>query len=87
VGQEEAEQQQKIEETAVLLAETVANLRWYPIDRMEAAARANLMDLRPHLEEAIVALEDIQRGRKLTDRERELQHAFEMLLALRSPPG
>jgi hypothetical protein len=87
VGREEAEQQQKIEETAVLLAETVANLRRYSPDRIEAVARANLMNLMPHLEEAIEALEDIERGRELTDRERDLQHTFKMLLVARRPPG
>jgi hypothetical protein len=87
VAREELEQEQRIEETAALLVETVDSLQQCPPDRMEAAAREALIDLRSHLEGALEALEDIERDRDLTDRERDFQHAFRMLLEARGLLG
>ena len=56
--------------------------RSYPSDLLEEAARENLLDLKPHLQGALEALEDIQRRRSLTDKELAQQHAFKMLLAV-----
>jgi hypothetical protein len=82
IGREQVEQQ-KIEEAAALLAEMVDGLRRHPSNQMASAAREALMDLRPHAEAALETLETIERDRELTDRERDLQHAFKMLLAVR----
>ena len=82
VGRERVEQQ-KIEEAAALLAETVDGLQPYPSDQIASAAREALMDLRPHVEAALETLETIEQGRDLTDRERDLRHAFKMLLDTR----
>jgi hypothetical protein len=45
------------------------------------AAREVLENLMPLLEEAIEALEDIERRRDLTDEELSRRYAFKMLLA------
>ncbi len=87
VVREELEQEQRVEEAAALLVETVDSLQRCPPDRMEAAAREALIDLRSHLEEALETLEDIERDRELTDRERDFQHAFRMLLEARGLLG
>ncbi len=47
------------------------------------AAREDLLALKPHLEEALEALEDIKRLRSLTEEELTQQYAFKMLLAHR----
>jgi hypothetical protein len=83
----QSEQELKVEAAEALVREAVGRLSQLNAPHLAGAAREDLIDLRPHLDEAIEALEDIERGRELTDRERELQHAFKMLLALRSPPG
>jgi hypothetical protein len=83
----QSEHELKVEVAEALIRETVGRLSRLDAPHLAGAAREDLMDLRPHLEEAIEALEDIERGRELTDRERELQHAFNMLLAARRPPG
>jgi hypothetical protein len=80
---ERNEPEQKVEEAAALLAEMVDGLRRRPSEQMGAAAREALMDLRPHVEAALETLETIERDRDFTDRERDLQHAFRMLLAVR----
>jgi hypothetical protein len=83
----EVEQQRSIEEAAALLEDTVNSLRRCPPDQMDASMRQDLMDLRPYLDAAMEALEDIERRRELTDRERNLQRAFKMLLEVRRRPG
>ena len=82
VGREEVAQQ-KIEEAAALLAEMVDGLRRHPSNQLASAASKALVDLRPHVEAALETLETIERDRHLTDRERDLYHAFKMLLAAR----
>jgi hypothetical protein len=86
IGREEVAQQ-KIEEAAALLERVIDGLRRHPSEQMAAAAHEALMDLRPHVEAALEALEDIEEHRNLTDREQDLQHAFKMLLAVRRRPG
>ena len=44
-------------------------------------AREDLLALKPHLQEALEALEDITRRRSLTEEELTRQYAFNMLLA------
>jgi hypothetical protein len=43
--------------------------------------------MRAQVEAALAALRDIEERRNLTDRERNLQRAFKMLLEVRRPPG
>jgi hypothetical protein len=86
VGGEEAEQQQRVEDAAALLVVTLDNLRRRPSDQMGTAAREALLDLRPHVEAALETLETFEERRALTDRERDLQHAFKMLLVVRRLP-
>jgi hypothetical protein len=83
----QSEQELKVEAAEALVQEAVGRLSRLNAPYLAVAAREDLMDLRPHLEEAMEALEDIERSRDLTDKERELQHAFKMLLAARRPPG
>ena len=87
VAREELEQEQRVEEAAALLVERVDGLQQCPPDQMEAAACEALIDLSSHLEEALEALEDIEGDRELTDRERDFQHAFRMLLEARGLLG
>jgi hypothetical protein len=44
------------------------------------AARNELLDLQPYLEEALAALEDIERLRSLTDEEITQRSAFRIVL-------
>ena len=83
-GEERSEAGQAVvEEAEALVRERVKLLaRSYPSDLLEEAARENLLDLKPHLQGALEALEDIQRRRSLTDKEHAQQHAFKMLLAV-----
>ena len=86
-GRKELELRQRVAGAAELLTEMIDGLRRHPPDRMAAAAREALIDLRSPLEKALEALEDIERRRDLTDREEDLQHAFKMILRARSQPG
>jgi hypothetical protein len=56
--------------------------RSYPSELLGEAAREDLLDLKPHIQGALEALEDIQRRRSLTHKEFAQQHAFKMLLAV-----
>ena len=47
---------------------------------LEEAARDEKRSLKPHLEEAMEALKEIERCRVLTDQELALRRAFRMLL-------
>jgi hypothetical protein len=51
-----------------------------PPELLAEAAREELLALKPYLQEALEALEDIQRSRSLIDKELSQQHAFRMLL-------
>ncbi len=87
MGREKLEQQQSVEKVAALLVETLDSLQRHPSDQMASAAREAVLDLRPHVEAALETLEDIGEHRNLTDRERNLQHAFKLLLDARRLPG
>ena len=74
--------EQKIEATDKLLRETVECLsRHYPTHSVWAAACDSLVDLRPHLEEGLSALANIERRRELTDQECSWQRAFRIVLS------
>jgi hypothetical protein len=73
-----------LEATEALVLETVELLsQSCPSEIPPEAARDDLLALKPHLREALEALEDIQRRRSLTDKERSQQRAFKMLVACR----
>jgi hypothetical protein len=73
-----------LEATETLVLETVKLLsRSCPSEFLPEAAREDLLALKPHLEEALEALEEIQRRRSLTEKERSQQYAFKMLLGCR----
>lgn len=75
------EPERKVEEADALLRETVTRLsRRCPPLLLKAAAHDDLVDLRPHLEEAIAALVNIERQRSLTDEEVARRRAFKLLL-------
>jgi hypothetical protein len=81
-GEDSSEPERKVDEAASLLRETVEHLsRRCPSYLLGAAAYEGLTDLRPHLEEALAALEDIEGRRRLTDEELARRRAFKMLLA------
>ena len=70
-----------IRATEALVVETVRLLsRGCPPEILAEAAREDLLALKPHLEEALEALEDIKRRRSLTEEELNQHHAFKMLL-------
>jgi hypothetical protein len=81
------EQELKVEAAEARVQEAVEHLSKLDSLHPVEAARKDLTDLRPHLAEAIEALENIERRRTLSDRERNLQRAFKMLLAVRRRPG
>ncbi len=70
--------------TQALVVETVKHLsRNCPDSLLAEAVREDLLALRPHLQEALKALEDINRLRSLTQEELNQQYAFKMLLTYR----
>jgi hypothetical protein len=73
-----------VEATEALVVEAVKLLsRGCPPDLIGEAAREDLLALKPHLQRALEALEDIQHRRSLTDKELAQQCAFKMLLDYR----
>ena len=86
-GREELDLQERVDAAAKLLTQRVDSMQLYPPDQIASAAREALIDLGSPIEKALEALEDIERRRDLTDRERDLRHVFKMLLAARSQPG
>lgn len=73
-----------VEAAETLVVETVKLLsRGCPPDLIGEAARQDLLTLKPHLQKALEALEDIQHRRSLTNKELTQQYAFKMLLAHR----
>jgi hypothetical protein len=79
---EQYEPERKVEATDVLLEETVERLaRDCPPPLLGTAARESLEDLRPHVEEALEALGEIEGRRDLTDEVLSRRHSFKMLLA------
>jgi hypothetical protein len=83
-GEERIEAGRAVVEVAeALMRESVKRLcRRYPSDLLAEAAREDLLELKPHIQGALEALEDIQRRRSLTDKELAQHHAFKMLLAV-----
>jgi hypothetical protein len=74
----------RVEQTDALIRDTVEHLtRRCPAHLVGAAAREDLLELKPHLEDALAALADIERRRELTDEELARRRAFKMLLAVR----
>ena len=86
-GREELELQQRVDGAAKLLTEVVESLRRHPSDQMASAACEALIDLTAPLEKALEALEEIERRRDRTESERDLRHAFRMLLVAGSQCG
>jgi hypothetical protein len=73
----------RVEAAEALMRETVKRLcRRCPPDLLGEAASDDLLELKPHIQGALEALEDIQRRRSLTDKELAQHHAFKMLLAV-----
>ena len=73
-----------VDATQALIVEALKRLsRDYPPSLLGEAAREDLLALKPRLEEAIEALEDIKRRRSLTEEELVQHSAFKMLLAYR----
>jgi hypothetical protein len=78
----EGPSERSVEEADALLQETVELLsRRCPPHLLEAAAHDDLLYLRPHLQEALAAIADIEGRRALTDEELARRRAFKMLLA------
>jgi hypothetical protein len=78
---ERNEAEQTVEQTDALLQDTVERLfRRCPTHLVGAAAREYLLELRPHLKDALDALADIEQDRDLTDEELARRRAFKILL-------
>jgi hypothetical protein len=78
------EPERKVEAADALIRDTVEHLtRRCPAHLVGAAAREDLLELKPHLEDALAALAEIEGRRDLTDEELARRRAFKMLLAVR----
>jgi hypothetical protein len=81
---ERIDPERKVEVTNVLLQQTIKHLaREYPPPLLGAAARKSMEDLKPHIEEALEALGEIEGRRDLTEEELARRNAFKMLLGAR----
>jgi hypothetical protein len=70
-----------VQDTETRILEMVRRLsRNCPAESLAETARKDLVALKPQLEGALVALEETQRRRSLTDKERSKQYTFKMLL-------
>lgn len=77
-------ERQAVEATEALVVQTVKRLsQGCPPEMLAEAACEDVLALKPHLEEALEALEDIKVSRSLTDKERSQEYAFRMILACR----
>jgi hypothetical protein len=75
------ERERRVKEAGALLQVTVERLsRSCPPELIGKAARDDLLDLKPCLEGALAALEDIERHRNLNDGELAQRRAFRMVL-------
>jgi hypothetical protein len=80
-NESQSKPEQRVEQTDALLQHTVERLcRRCPAHLVGAAAREDLLELRPHLEDALGALAEIERRRDLTDEELTRRRAFKILL-------
>jgi hypothetical protein len=76
--------ERKVEMADALLRETIEHLaRCCPPPLLGTAACESLEGLRPHVQEALEALGEIEGRRDLTDEELSRRYAFKMLLAAR----
>jgi hypothetical protein len=74
-----------VEDAEARIVESVVLLsRKCPPEILPERAREQLLALRPHLEEAQEALEDLKGRRYLTDEELSQRYVFKMLLACRA---
>ena len=70
-----------VEHSDALVRRTVLSLSRLPAGHiLEGAAREEIRGLKPHLEEALEALKEIESRRGLTDQELAQRRAFRMLL-------
>jgi hypothetical protein len=77
--------ERRIEATDRLLRETVERLsRHHTTHPVGRAACDSPADLRPHMENGLRALADIEQRRDLTDQEHSWQRAFRMVLSTRA---
>ena len=79
---ERIDPERKVEAADVLLQQTIKRLaREYPPPLLGAAAQKSMEELKPHVEEALEALGEIEGRRELTEEELARRNAFKMLLA------
>ena len=70
-----------VEHSDALVRRTVLSLSRLPAGHiLEGAAREEIRGLKPHLQEALEALKEIESRRGLTDQELAQRRAFRMLL-------
>jgi hypothetical protein len=70
-----------VQHSDALVRRTVLSLSRLPAGHnLEGSAREEIRGLKPHLEEALEALKEIERCRGLTDQELAQGRAFRMLL-------
>ncbi len=73
--------ERKVREADALVRRTLERLsQGYPPELLGTAARDELLDLGPHLREALDALAHIEECRGLTEEEHARRRAFKMLL-------
>ena len=69
-----------IARTDALVQTTIGRLsRSYPEQDIGGAALGDLQQMKPHLQQALAALSQIEERRKLTDKELSYRRAFKML--------
>ncbi len=79
-GNDERVLERTVEMTGELVQQRVVRLaRCYSLPMLREVAREELQQLRPSLQEALGALEDIEGRRGLTDEELAKRHAFKTL--------
>ena len=77
-----------VEATVTLVQQRVVRLaRCCPLLLLGVAAREEVVQLRPHLQEALDALGDVEGRRSLTHDELTQRHAFKMLLSVGNREG
>jgi hypothetical protein len=83
-GSDERVLERAVETTGEFVQQRVVRLaRCYPLPLLGEAAREELQQLRPSVQEALGALEEIEGRRGLTDEELAKRHAFMSLLTVR----
>ena len=85
--EEEVELRRKVERAVAAAIETVEDLMRYPPEHKKAAGNEALLELRPHVEAALEALESIEGRRSPTEEEYLRWKAFKTLLAATINPG